>query len=245
MNWFQRTPLIALVLLVAWPGISYSFNKVEISKLEYQALPPMCANAGHLLLQPGIERRSPPLPEGQGQLIWDVGGWHYCNGLVKLRRAELAPRTIETMAIVKDAIRDMDYSLSRINPKEPWAAEMLVAMARAWRILEKPDEAKKFLDIARKNHPSYPQTYLAMATLHFDKAEYTEAVSILKEGVAATEIPSAELEYFLGLAHFKDGNIEAARQQERRARSMGYPLTGLARKLTLHDKSPARDGANP
>ena len=63
--------------------------------------------------------------------------------------------------------------------------------------------------------------------------------SALKEyALAERTIPdNAELVYNIGLLHVDMGDIEQAKIYEVRAKKLGYPLTGLLRKIQRAEKS--------
>ncbi|MCP5315327.1 MAG: hypothetical protein H6955_17345 [Chromatiaceae bacterium] len=226
--------LFTALLVLAGPALAW--NKITLSPLEFDALPRLCKSAAHLPIP--RERQRWPHTKQEKQLIWDVGGWHYCTGVVKLRRAELMPRNISGFeALVKDALLDIDFSFERMPKRELWYAEMAVAAARGYRLLGDTKRAREFLKLAQDNHPRYAPTYSALALLSFDEKDYATAIGVLEKGNEATGKKSSELNYFLGLAYFYAGDIEKARHQEALARELGYPLSGLARKIAQHGRS--------
>jgi tetratricopeptide (TPR) repeat protein len=168
-------------------------------------------------------------------VMWSVGGWHYCTGLIKLMRAERTWDPETRQATLKGAMGDILYSYEKISLKEPLAAEISVAYARALRLAKQPEKALQVLDKVRPLHPRYVPLYVAYTVLFFDAQDYAAAVATLEEGNRQTGDRIGELQYYLGLAYFKSGQIEQAREYEAKARQNRYPLHGLARLLSEHD----------
>ncbi len=73
------------------------------------------------------------------------------------------------------------------------------------------------------------------SAVYFDSKDYESAIKALEAGNQAAGGSVGELLYFLGQAHFKAGNIEKARGYANKARTKGYPLRYLSRKLAEHD----------
>jgi predicted Zn-dependent protease len=141
------------------------------------------------------------------------------------------------------AMDDMRFSYDKINKKDPWAAEMAVAIARVLRLQHKPKDALELLDKTRKLHPEYPPLYTAYTAILFDEKDYAEAAKILAEGNQATGDKIGEIQYFLGIALFRSGDIEGARRFEAKAREAKYPLHRLTKLLADHDKKHAKKSA--
>lgn len=221
---------LAALFLSAAP---FAMNKVPYTALEYDSWPDICK--GHMFTMPAVPGQEvPKLSKEQTQRRWKVGGWHYCHGLLWVRRAELARGTPNAKRWAKYGVGEINYSLTRIDINDPWAAEMLVTRARALRVLNERDKAKEDILKALKHHADYAAAYLAMAQLYFDGKDYESALAVLKKGNAATDSKDAELQYFLGLAYFYVGNIEKAQEYEKKASAMGYRLRGLSRKIKRH-----------
>lgn len=224
------------VSLVGFSSASWAWKKVTPTSLEYDAWPDICKSNKFLTIPP--DKIRPKVSEREAEVMWSCGGWHYCTGLLKVRRAELMPPTQEFRAYVKDALKDINVSFDKIDKKEAWSAEMAVTAARAHRLLNETEEALEYLDFARSKHPTYSPAYTARAMLSFDKKEYKEAIDTLQEGLEAAG-DSGEIHYFLGLAYLYNGNLEEAIMHEQAARSLGYPLTGLRNKIVARERSDA------
>lgn len=226
--------LVAIAILLAASGLALAARKIPVTTLEWDSWPRYCQAAGHTGVEPPMGRAKPQLSEREASLGWRIGIWHYCIGYIKVMRAELGILPRDRDAWADEAIGNLNYSYQKIPKTEPWAAEMAVTIARAYRVLGKGDKAREYLEVARRMRPQYPQTYSVLSMLHFDREEYRQAADILEEGNEATGGRSAELNYFLGLAYVKTGEIEAAREQAKLAKSLGYPLDGLSRQITEH-----------
>jgi tetratricopeptide (TPR) repeat protein len=153
-----------------------------------------------------------------------------------VQRAELSIDPQEAEKLADSGLKDTGYSWTRMPRTEPWAAEIAVTRARAYRILGDRDKAQESLDIARSIRPSYPTIYTVMSLLHFDEEAYDKAIEVLQMGNEATGGRSAEINYFLGLSYLNADRLEEARKQADIARSLGYPLDGLARKIAEREQ---------
>lgn len=226
-----------LVLLAGFSPPTWAWKKITPTAVEYDAWPDICKSSQFLTIPPDKVR--PIISEHEGEVLWSSGGWHYCTGLLKVRRAELMPRTSEMEDTVKDALKDINYSFEKIDKDELWSAEMAVTAARAHRLLKQVDDARRYLKFAQDKHPEYGPTYMALAMLAFDEADYGSAIEALQTGLRFAEDHSGELHYFLGLAYVRVGDYENAKRQEHIARSRGYPLQGLARKIAQYERGTA------
>tara|TARA_R110001583_G_scaffold154316_1_gene306001 strand:+ start:35388 stop:36125 length:738 start_codon:yes stop_codon:yes gene_type:complete len=212
--------------------LAYAYSKVEISEQEFDNWPGYCQAAPFtdVIKPPGRQRVY--LTDKQRGLSGSIGIWHYCMGLIHVLRAE---RTMDPSGVDR-GFADLMYSYEKIPKYEPWAAEMAVTIARAYRIKRNYKKAKEYLETVLINRPDYVLTYSVLAMLYFDQEKYIDAITVLVEGNANTEGKSAELNYFLGLAYLYNGDIDAAKKQEAIARELGYPLQGLAQKIAEHEQ---------
>lgn len=234
-----RQPVLAmLVLVVLSSPVIGAYDDIRVTELEYDAWPRYCQAAS--FIKKPLSRNPPSYRSKREQYRADKAGiWHFCAGLVKIRRAELTSSSPKKMyKLAKTGVSGVRFSLDLVDIKtEPWAADMLVYMARGQRLMKQLDEAKKNLEIAIKYHPSYPQSYTMLARLHFDAKDYPAAIEDLSRGVAATNGKSGALQYYLGLAYVYNGDLEKAKEQERKARALNFPLKGLARKIAELDRT--------
>jgi len=143
--------------------------------------------------------------------------------------------------MLRSAMGDILYSYEKISLQEPLAAEISVTYARALRLAKKPEKALEALNKVRPLHPRYVPLYVAYTVLFFDAEDYPAAAAMLEEGNRQTGDRIGELQYYLGLAYFKSGRIDQAREYEQKARENGYPLRGLARLLAEHDSGEPSD----
>lgn len=218
-------------LLVLTSQSSLAFNIIQPTKLEWDAWPKICKGATHTKAAVPKGRVRPKLNKAEAALLSKTGGWHYCIALLKLRQLELGTQKAPRERWIKETLGDINYSLSRIDLNEPWAAEMLVASARAHRQAKNASEAKKSLDKAKEYHPGYSPTYTAYAALFFDDKNYPAAIEILEQGNRTIQGRSGEVLYFLGLAYLKNDQLDKAREFEKLAKAKNYPMRYLSRKL--------------
>jgi len=238
----KKSPLFPTslkVVFIVWLALlsnsALALSRIQPTAIEWDSWPRLCKAAGHTNVEPPLGRSRPTISKQERALIWKVGGWHYCMGYLKVQRLELMTVTLNRKDLLRQALGDILYSFKRIAKTEPWAAEMAVTYARALRLADKNDQAIEVLDEIKPLHPKYGPIYTAYTALYFDNEEYDKAVAVLEEGNRATGDSLGELQYFLGLAYFKSGNIEQARVYEQKARENEYPLRFLTRKLAEYD----------
>lgn len=222
----------ALVGLVSSFNVSaYSFVPTEV---EYQSWSAECkaayggSNSGRTY---GFDKRAPDLGKAFSALNWRIGGWHYCGGVIKIRRAELSTNTREREKNFLEGIQNANYSYSRIDKTNLWAAEMATTIARGYRGLGDIEKAKDHLDEAIRYHPKYPGAYVLYAMLYFDAEDYAAAKEYLLKANDAARGLSSEINYFLGLASIELGELAEAKKFAAEAARLGYPLTGLQDKI--------------
>lgn len=221
-------------LYLALTGLVSSFNASAYSfvptEVEYQSWSPECkaayggSNSGRTY---GFDKRAPDLGKAFSTLNWKVGGWHYCGGVIKIRRAELSTNAREREKSFLEGIQNANYSYSRIDKTHLWAAEMATTIARGYRGLGDIEKAKNYLDEAIRYHPQYPTAYVLYAMLYFDSEDHKMAKEYLLKANDAAKGASSEINYFLGLASIELGELAEAKKFAAEAARLGYPLTGL------------------
>lgn len=159
------------------------------------------------------------------------GAWHYCGGLVKLRRAELALNVKEKERNYRDGISAVKFSYNLIDLMKPMAADMAIAIARGYRGLHEIEKAKKYLDVAIRNHPNKTKIYSLYGLIYFDAGNYEAAKEVLLKGNEVAKGRDSEILYFLGLVSIELGEIDEAKEYAYEAYKLGYPLKGLKEKL--------------
>lgn len=160
------------------------------------------------------------------------GPWHYCEGLLHLRRAKREFRNKEIRARHLGAAHaGVIYTLRGLNKSHPWYAEMAVTMGLIYKEKKDIKNAHRFFDRAIKAFPKYLPAYTAKALLLRDSGEIEEAIKLLTNTSKSIEGNLAEVHYFLGTFLLANGNIEKANEYAKKAYKEGYPLLGLKNKL--------------
>lgn len=235
----MRNFTLSLVLLSTaglWQS-AHAFNRLtDVTSLEWQSWPRMCQGKSHHGIPIPKGLKAAPKTAEEGALMWAVGGWHYCVGWLKVQRVQTGHPSSIKGDLLRDALKDIEYSYSKIDKKEPWAAEMATTKARALRLGKQHDAALKVLNDIKPLHPTYGPMYLGYSAIYFEQKDYAKAAEILREGNKATGDKIAAIQYFLGLSLFKSGQIDEARIYEAKARENRYPMRFLTRKLAEHDR---------
>lgn len=227
--------------LLAPPAHAYSMPD-SISVMEWDAWPRLCKAVPRHTVPVPQNRSRPPMSEAETRMNRQLGFWHFCAGYIWLMRSELAVDPERSKALMQKGLGDIYYVQRQLKPKHPLTPMVHAALARALRQVGEVDKAIELLDKTRKHHPGHAPLYTVQSAIYFDQQDYPKAVEILELGNQATGDRSAQLQYYLGLAYYRNEQIELAREYERKAREGGFPLRYLARKLAEHAARPA-DGS--
>lgn len=226
--------IAAILWLLSSPATAY--HRIKPSVAEWESWPDHCKGASHTFVRPPEGHSAPTLSKHEREIISKFGAWHYCHGYIMVQRLEANTHPSRREEYLRFSLEEIRFSLERAYPRtEPLAAAIAVTYARALRQAKKPKQALKLLDTYRKLHPSYPPLYTAYIALLFDNKQYADAIKILEEGNKATGDKVGQLQYFLGLAYFKEGQIEQARIYEQKARENKFWARALTRKLAAYD----------
>ncbi len=220
---------------------AYSFIPTEVEFLSWSS---DCKNV-YMAAKEGIDGVAGiygfKLSHSEKKKWFNYGGnngglWHFCEGLIKIRRAEMEFRRFRKNDYYKEAIKDIQYGYKLIPRSNLWSAQMGVSLARVYRGLEEPKKAKKQLEDVLNHHPANAQAYVLMSMLYFDKKNYKTAQRYLLKGNTANKGASSEILYFLGFASLKMGKIADAKKYAQDAINLGYPLKGLIQKIEKFEK---------
>lgn len=234
---------VFLCLTAGWYENALAFKKVEPTPFEYDTWPTYCQAHAADTIPDG--RKRPVFGKEDVLILKGIGIWHYCNGLINLNRAEVqADKRTQFFIFNDEAWRDLVWSwnkrsfmFDKLGRSHPLVIKMMVDIARGHRLRGEKEKAKKLLMTAIASDPRYPSAYSVMGIMYFDDKDYEKAVEVLNRGDEATKGESAEINYFLGLAYLNLGDIASAKKHEKIARSLGYPLSGLANKIAQYERA--------
>lgn len=160
------------------------------------------------------------------------GGWHYCAGLIYLRRAKReVVDDVKRAAILDKALAEVIFSASDVSRDSYEFLEMNVTLGNVYKEMEDYQNAEAVYDRVIQQKPSYLPAYAAKSLMFRKQGELDKAVAILEAIPVDVREASAEVNYFLGLFTFELGQFEKAKQYAKIAYDLGYPLPGLKNKL--------------
>ncbi len=165
------------------------------------------------------------------------GAWHYCAGITHLDRAMAAASSAKRERLYRGAIADVMFSYDRTEVSSPWWAMYSVAIARAYRGLKEYDTAIRFLEEVIKHHPQRINAYTLLGLIYKDKKDIVAAKKIFLQGNEIADEKSSEILYMLGLLSIDIGEVDEAKKYADQAAKLGYPLTGLDRKIKKFEAS--------
>ncbi|NIB43122.1 hypothetical protein HBA55_26175 [Pseudomaricurvus alkylphenolicus] len=222
-----------LMILLSSITISAHAYKFTPTSMEYMASTPMCRAALSSRVEDPAVRRgyAVNLPEEDMHVIALVGGWHYCGGAIRILRAKSTPELEKKRSLMEKAIRDIQYSFSKMDPSHWWTVEMVSSLAIALSELGKYGGASEVLDSIAVFHPHHHRIAATRGMLAYSSGEFQSALEYFQQADEFAKGKVAENVYFAGLAAYKLGNYELASSYASRAKSLNYPLDGLAKLL--------------
>lgn len=159
------------------------------------------------------------------------GAWHYCAGLVYLRRAQQTGDEKKRISNYKKALGEISFTARNIPQENPFYSEVQLNQARAFFFLNDFKKSSTILSKLLVVTPGYLPAYIELARQHDKKGKTQEAIAILNSADEKHKQTSADLNYFIGIYYFKTKDYEKAKQHAKVAYARGYPLPGLRRML--------------
>ncbi|HCU65318.1 MAG TPA: hypothetical protein DF774_06125 [Rheinheimera sp.] len=159
------------------------------------------------------------------------GAWHYCAGLVFLKRAQQTGDDKKQIANYQKALQEISFTARKVQPENPFYGEVQLNLARTLFFLNDFDKSSTILRNLMVVNPGYLPAYIELARQHDKKGKTQEAIAILNSADDKYKQTSADLNYFIGIYYFKTKDYEKAKQHAKVAYARGYPLPGLRRML--------------
>lgn len=163
------------------------------------------------------------------------GAWHYCAGVVYLKRAE-ASFGNSREASLKRALSEIQFTARNIKKDHSWYPEIYVDMAKVQ--FEMGDKKAGFDTLRNllKTHKNNSLPYTALAYYLKKNGDAKAALMVLRQAPDNLLAESAELNYFLGWYLLDAGEADEAVPYATRAYQLGYPVQGLRNKLRMQGK---------
>lgn len=159
------------------------------------------------------------------------GAWHYCMGLVWLNRAATAPNDQERKFRYKMALNEINFTARKISPARPIYLEVQIHMARALYHNGSKDRSQNLLLKLIREYPAATAARIELASQYRKAKNTAKAIEVLEQATQAEFERSADLNYFLGVYHFHEGDLASAKKYADQAYKLGYPLPWLKNKL--------------
>lgn len=156
---------------------------------------------------------------------------HNCAAMVYLSRAKAEETARRKEYWLTEAENNFMGYYQRVNRESQMYIDVALNIAKVHRSRGNSRTALEFLDEAINEHPLASSPYALASLIHKDNGDIDKAVSVLLQGIRATDGDSAELHYFLGLMYIELNDIDSAVEHAQSAYRLGYPLPGLASKL--------------
>ncbi len=235
-----RSAVVTLFTLGIWAGAAFGQPpKIEVEVVptdsEWQQFPPYCRARYSVTLYARGTRFEGSVPpdemqrwRGQTGSFWEVLH-HHCYGLIQLSRAPRVTDAGQRRYLYERAVDEFSFAYQ--NTEHPLRAQSAVQLGLAYKGLDEPDLALRYLDEALANNPKLESAYSAKGLILRQKGSLEEAKTTLLRGLDAVGGASAELNYFLGLTYFDLKDFTKAREYADKAYALGYPLPGLRNML--------------
>lgn len=159
------------------------------------------------------------------------GAWHYCGGLVWLNRALVAPDERSKKTAYQQALLEINFTASKTPVGNPMYTEIKVNQAKAYYYNGQRDRSKNLLNSLLAEFPTMTLARIELARQHRLEKKTAQAIQILEKASEKEFAVSADLNYFLGVYHYHEGNFAAAKKYGDQAYKLGYPLPWLKNKL--------------
>lgn len=159
------------------------------------------------------------------------GAWHYCGGLVWLNRATVAADVQSKKRAYNQALEEINFTARKISETSHMYSEVQVNLARALFYTEQHEKSRHLLNSLLQKKPTMTSARIELARQLRATKNTPQAIELLENATAKEFEVSADLNYFLGVYQYHEGNYAAAKKHADHAYKLGYPLPWLKTKL--------------
>lgn len=159
------------------------------------------------------------------------GAWHYCGGLVWLNRAVLAPDERSKKHAYRQALVEINFTARKTPVGNPMFTEIKVNHAKAMFLNDQKEQSKGLLKSLLAEYPNMTAARIELARQLRSEKQTKAAIEVLEQASPKEFEISADLNYFLGVYQYHNGNLTAAKKYGDQAYKLGYPLPWLKQKL--------------
>lgn len=159
------------------------------------------------------------------------GAWHYCGGLVWLNRAVLASDEHSQKYAYRQALAEIHFTARKTPVGNPMFTEIKVNHAKAMFLNEQKVQSKDLLNSLLAEFPNMTAARIELARQLRSEKQTKAAIEVLEKASPREFETSADLNYFLGVYHYHNGNLTAAKKYGDQAYKLNYPLPWLKQKL--------------
>lgn len=239
----RPTRVCAALVMMLFAGVSHAYS-FTLNGREWAVWPDWCqgkyfaTNVGARSIQaaafpPAVQNAMMAQARSRLGDVAYTHVHHYCAGRIWLLRAQrlrhVGGREFEFA--VEAGKGECSYTLLRV-PVEHWLhVEMTMTLGLLLRLEGNYAEALSLVERALGAHPKAAQLYTLRYLVLRDQGDDAAALAALERGSDIADGSYAEIEYFLGLEHFKRGDHEKALVYAKRAYKLKYPLPALREKL--------------
>lgn len=160
---------------------------------------------------------------------------HLCRGLNVMQRIrkttgkETGRDSRDFLA--KEAVAEVEFTYHRADFANPFKAVVAGSLAMAYHYAGEHEQALELIADAIQRHPTVVEPYSAGYIILRQLNSKKDALALLEKCYERTEGTSPENNYFLALEYLETKKYELAREHAKKATELGYPLTGVHRKL--------------
>jgi tetratricopeptide (TPR) repeat protein len=187
-------------------------HKSPFSQEEYETLPRYCWASN--MINKGLA--DPLLSEEERKKWYDQMGQdfihihHWCWGLMQMRRGNQTRDPVERNRHYKTAIANFDYVIRASSSTFPLKPEFHLRKGITLRLMGNDAAAAGEFGRAIKLKPDYTPAYSALADLHVDLGNTSEAMNVLEAGLR--QAPDSRI---LAQKKAELQSLSAARQNQR------------------------------
>lgn len=234
MRLLTQIKLLTTTIFLLLPAVAQAFD-LTITRQEFLQLSRNCQLYYYSIAGKRLDFDAPfsqsELADGRREAEYIGGAWHYCGGLVWLNRAVLAPDERHKKYAYQQALSEINFTARKTPVGNPMFTEIKVNYAKAMFLNGQSDRSQSLLNGLLAEFPNMTPARIELARQLRSEKQTKKAIEVLEQASSAEFKTSADLNYFLGVYHYHDGNLTAAKSYGDQAYKLGYPLPWLKQKL--------------
>lgn len=177
----QRSTWLAGMLMFACSGYVSAIGNFKPSPAELAALPAFCAPRAQAYGNQSDHPEVKPWLAIYGQ-DW-IHMHHFCAGMNYINRSYRSASRPEKENNLRNAVRELDYTVKNSRPDTKLFAEILMTRGQALQGLQRTPEASRDLEKAIAIDPKLRRAYGVLADSYVALKQNDKALKVISEGI--------------------------------------------------------------